>query len=655
MKLSAIFTLAIISLVIFSSCSFSKKHPPEIENLINNTSNHNELKKILDHYSAMEDSLQLKAAYFYLRGLNGRYYYQGNQLDKYKNLTDLDSRVFMQGDYIKNSALKMYGKFSYDNVNIQSPLETLKADSLIKSIDFALKVWKQQPWSKDYSFDSFCNYVLPFFIGNEVPEYNREDIYRRYNPFLDSLRKKGGTAIEAAYIINQKLKNEGWGFTTSLSYLPNLGPTRILKHRVGSCREMANLATYVMRALGIPVGEEFLPQWPQRNLGHNWNVIFKPDGSSIMFLGADDSPGTGHFPGVKRGKIFRNVFLRNVNSLSVLKVKGEEIPEFLDNAFIEDVTRKYVNCEDIDVVLGKQSYFKHSYLSIFNNTGWQPVDWAIVEDSKSHFKNVETDIVYLPGFFTKKAFIAGNYPFLLAKDGRIDYLKPDYSKSYSLTCSQIFPAIPHMVDRNSLVGGSFQAANNADFSDAVTVYYISDRNKPSLGFNVVKCSLKKPVRYIRYMKPRERSTDCNLAELSVSYKGKPYNAHVFNAESSSVQNLSNINNLIDNDLTTAYINKDTRSESWIALDLKKPEMIDSLKFAAGNHDEHDKLYVIPGHQYGLWGWGELGWKLLATNTAKGATVNFNKVPANTLFFLHDDTENRRARIFIYKDNKIVWY
>ena len=38
---------------------------------------------------------------------------------------------------------------------------------LVSNIEWAFKVWREQPWGKNVSFEQFCEYILPYRIGNE--------------------------------------------------------------------------------------------------------------------------------------------------------------------------------------------------------------------------------------------------------------------------------------------------------------------------------------------------------------------------------------------------------------------------------------------------------------------------------------------------------
>lgn len=654
-------TLKIVSILvtlsmIIVSCG-QPEYPKDIQEIIDKSPNKDQIIKLIKHYQKdANDSLKLKAAYFYVRGLNGHYYFDGDQLRHYKGYSEMVTRNFWHGEYIMNYLEKTYGEFSQQKLLVKYHINELNADTLIKDMDFAFKTWNEQPWKASYNFSYFCNYVLPFFIGNEVPEYTRESIYKRYSPLLDSLRKNNGSAIEAADLINDKLREEGWGFSFRQNNLPNLGPSIIIKYRVGNCREMANLATYIMRALAIPVGEDFLPQWPERNLGHNWNVLFTPDKKSHMFLGVDDDPSGSHFPGTKKGKVFRNTFEINRTSLGFLKDSTEEVPPFLANPFIEDVTDEYAHCFNTKVSLPLSNNFKHAYIAIFNDQDWLPVDWSVTKSGQANFNKVEGDIVYLPGFYQANKIVPGNNPFLLRRDGKMQFLIPDDKNTFKLVCDRISPVIAHYFDLNGLIGGTFQGANKADFSDAVTIYDVTEKVKPHLYLNLVNIPEVVKFRYIRYMKPRYKYSDGDLSEFHVydSHLNE-YTSRVIFPEGVDSAAKATGKNVVDGDYATAYLNKGKRPLAWVGLDLGRSRLISHLGFAAGTHDLNENLYIKPGHKYQLWIWKNGDWNVKDTQIAMGKLVTFSDVPKGALYRLHDATEQNRERIFIYEDGKVKFY
>ena len=46
-------------------------------------------------------------------------------------------------------------------------IEVVDSAFLVEHIEWAFKVWKEQPWGGNVTFDDFCEYILPYRIGDE--------------------------------------------------------------------------------------------------------------------------------------------------------------------------------------------------------------------------------------------------------------------------------------------------------------------------------------------------------------------------------------------------------------------------------------------------------------------------------------------------------
>ena len=84
----------------------------------------------------------------------------------------------------------------------------------------AFKVWREQPWGKNVSFETFCEYILPYRIEDETLEYWREMYYEKYNSLLDSLRMsdvldKEDPIVAAKYLRDRLLDKEHYFTSTS--------------------------------------------------------------------------------------------------------------------------------------------------------------------------------------------------------------------------------------------------------------------------------------------------------------------------------------------------------------------------------------------------------------------------------------------------------
>ena len=61
-------------------------------------------------------------------------------------------------------------------------LQHVKADYLIREIDRSFQAWQRNVYSKDVSFEDFCEYILPYRrLNGLVADAARDTFYRRHS------------------------------------------------------------------------------------------------------------------------------------------------------------------------------------------------------------------------------------------------------------------------------------------------------------------------------------------------------------------------------------------------------------------------------------------------------------------------------------------
>lgn len=623
--------------------------PKDIQYLINlHPHNRENLTKAIENYRSSADTLKLKALCFVLRSLDNRSYYEGNNLRKYVNYTKLIRLDYNSGDYVWNSFNVLYGPFSRDSLIKNSCLDNITAQQLTTDIDQSYKTWKDEPWDVHYSFDDFCEYILPFRIDDEYPDLSRADISKRFSHLIDSLRTVKADPVTVCTAVNNKLITDGWTFTQRLSLLPHFSPYTLITYRTGSCRDMSDYATYVMRSIGLPIGNDFVPQWLHRPNGHNWDVELTPDGRTIPFMGAESNPGTPVKPRLRRGKIYRHTFGVYNKSLGAITKNKQSVPGFLRDPCIKDVTGEYFRTFSLPITLNL-SKEKYIYLSIFNTVEWYLVDWAFVENQKARFHNLEGDIVYLPTFYEHEKSIPAADPIYLDSVGEVKIMHADRLKPIkSMLVKRTFPDNPEDFLINYTVGGSFQAANRSDFSDAVN---LTKFDLPVLpGWNTLKLKQRKSYhtkfRYIRYLAPRRYPTYGSLSEVQIISGGKQIGYLVrphFNLENFKANTLS------DHDFSTFYTLMEPGS--WVTFDLQTASEIDEIKFATGMVRNKD-TYIQQGHTYQLDFWADGRWNQADIKPAISDSIVFNNIPSNAIYLLTDRTTKSKHQMFRYQKQQL---
>ena len=168
--------------------------------------NRAELEKVLRRYHAnATDSLKYAAACFLIENMPFYTYPESEQLENYKSyyiwLKETRSRSF---ELLADSVRQVFGPID----RMQQKRDILEVDSayLCHNIDWAFKVWQEQPWGKNVSFETFCKYLLPYRIGDEPLTYWREIYYEKYNSMLDSLRSSDSLDCEDPFVVAEYLR-----------------------------------------------------------------------------------------------------------------------------------------------------------------------------------------------------------------------------------------------------------------------------------------------------------------------------------------------------------------------------------------------------------------------------------------------------------------
>jgi len=155
-----------------------------------------ELEKVISHYKKEQNEEKLAAAHFLIDNMEGSYSYSG---ETYEIIRKVYNGLSFVSESERNKTLKnKLDTLRYlPGLAIEYDKDSIKAEFLIKHIDFAYNVWKKSPWNKDVSFDNFCEYILPYKYRNEgisefIGQYNR-----MYSPILDHIYFGEGTRYNA--------------------------------------------------------------------------------------------------------------------------------------------------------------------------------------------------------------------------------------------------------------------------------------------------------------------------------------------------------------------------------------------------------------------------------------------------------------------------
>lgn len=646
------YILIFIGCISIMSCHFSPNTEEEkLEYALKKAGNNrNELEYVLEHYK--DDTLKYKAACFLIQNMPYfGYYYESRKYDQYiKALRPIMIETGLP-DYLAFKILaNRQGLFYESDFQQKNDAQTISAQYLIKNIDLAFKVWKEKPWGKYISFDTFCQEILPYRIANEPLEDWRQTYYDYFQPILDSLQTDNNP-LTACQIMYDAINKLDWAFAQDLTG-PHVGGKSLFELRIGNCREYSDYMLYAMRAVGIPGGIDLILQNPDDSYReHYWNYVTDTVGKDIEFELYKIRPKQNNRDSSRlRAKVYRWSPSKWEKSLPALYPK-ETLPPPLNNPFIEDVSQSYFPNSHISIKLKHNRFEKLLYLCVFNNTTWIPIATAPIKNGKADFYGLEENLVYCPAVYEKGHIQPVTNPFLYKGEGHIHFFNPDTLQPQEALLTRKFYIRSYFLneERPVIIGGKFQGSNDKDFKNAKTLYTIKE--EPNLRYKEIVINNPVPFKYVRYLTPD--SSLCSMAEIEFySNNGTKLRGKTIGTEGCYHNNPTYEKSMVfDDDPITCYWSK-LVGYSWVGLELNKPEVIQKIRYLPFNDDNE----IREGDLYELfyfdvkYGFVSLG-KQYGNREQK---LLFKNIPNNAILWLRDHTRGKEERIFTYDNNKQIW-
>lgn len=483
-------------------------------------------------------------------------------------------------------------------------------------------------------------------------ELMREEYIWHLESIVNQDEDVGAGSIDISVRAAQKISEitDRFHWSGSAVEIGPVNPTYLLDYPYGSCVEETNFQTMVLRSMGVACAVDFVFNYPERNAGHSWSVIFDLKGNTIQ-NNCHNPVGAGTWVDVfKKGKVYRKTNTINPNSLFMINNGEEPIPGQFQTPYFTDVTKEYCEVKDIKVDILPDSLPKNrfGYLMVFNNKDWIFTAWGERKANAVVFKDVEPGAMYLPAFYTYGDFEPMNDPFFIDSLGNVHHLTASKERVREITLKRKFPN--RRVDESLhklIIGGKFQGANKADFSDSVTIGTITNEILDPV-FHTISVDTKKTFKYLRYLGPD--GSHCNISEIIFfDAEGDTIAGEIIGTEGSLEHNGSTKEKVFDKDVLT-YFDAPAASGSWVGLKLNKPTPISKIRFVARN----DGNMVEIGDEYELVYWDK-SWVSAGKQIATTDSLIFENVPANALYLLHNHTKGWEERIFTYKNGKQVWW
>ena len=609
-------------LILFSACSHDSMKL--FQALKQSGPNRPELEKVLSHYA--DDTLKLKAARFLIENMPGHYTWDSSQLTDYR--AKMDSIYPTMSSVIRRVvySIPWHNDFVMDSCHRVEDIRVIKGDYLIRHIDNAVAMWQESPWLKDLSFEDFCEYLLPYRLGDEplaeadttswwwkVVRGSMDD-YQFMPSLLDDVK-----SFQRMHIANS---DDPYFLNMAMPLLEEGTYTM-------DCLDLCYYDVLGFRQSGIPSTIDLIPDWPTRNGRHYWRTII--DGACL----ADNFNGTMN---PVTAKVYRMTYSHN----PVPKPNGRDaIPALFQEPFYKDVTQAYVPTSQVEIDLpkGLERVPSHVYLAVFNDLEWKPIAWSAPQGNKATFSNMGQNIVYLPVYFDKDSMKSVGHPFLLDHNGHIKPFVPDLKQPATLTLNRKHPLNQAKILWGECLKGCYiEASDHADFSSSDTLCHIH-RAQPNLGYTIIRFPEAKTYRYWRIVRPRYafQISECQLfGPAGEKFAGKALSA----GQEPSLPNA------FDGDLLTYTVIR-----KWFGLDLGESKPVQSLKLAPRTDDNG----IIPGQTYELFYYDRDGWHSAGRQEAQSDELEFTGVPSGALYWLRNLTAGQEERIFTYENGRMRFW
>ena len=391
--------LQIITLLILAvSCS---RYPSDVERTLRFAGgNRAELGRVLERYRKSGEEEKYKAACFLIGNIGGQGSKDGPALRKYyRELSSFYDRpvVDMWSLYAFEDSL--FNTLDFSRLEMYYDARNISASYLEKRIADAFSV-RDVKWCRDLSFEDFCEYVLPYRVGDELLEDWFSDYRNTFGLALDSLALDDSVTLEDfCGAVTSLFPEPHRNYTNYPAGKPSPAPSSLKRIVGGTCEDYLGLFTYLGRSYGVPVATDYTPQWANHSKNHSWCGI--PSGDSTfhysvgepLFL-AKEKPFS-----FKLAKVYRRMNSIQKESLGA-RVRPENLPPTLRSQRIRDVSAEYMPVTDVSLSgLFRDSRSKHVFLCCFDDKDWVAVAGDRRRGAKAVIADMGYPAVYLPAYY----------------------------------------------------------------------------------------------------------------------------------------------------------------------------------------------------------------------------------------------------------------
>jgi len=380
--------------LVFSSCLKSKRSgiPPQVVKVLNISGIHKpELARFILETELKDDSSKLDAAYFLVSNLATNYtaFYtlQDSSGTEYE-IKPNNFKNYAEIKYYLDSIEDLNGELFYRADSFLIDYSEVSTQYLNSTVDKAFRVWRENLDKRDYSFDLFKKYILPYRVANEEIEPFRDFLSKEFSSFIDDKK----TFKENVAFINDRLNSLVVYDETFIKEQRVLPLKKLLERGRGNLLEINILKVKVMRSMGFAAAMDYTPFVVDSSGWYAWATVMSPRGEEITM---DIADGLLEDSMAKRfAKVYRRTFYTDTSSLYATKKQLEDTPYFLGHFNNIDVSKNYFEVKNIRIKTNSNETYL--YLAVFNDDALRPVDWALIENGMAEFDDMGAAISYVP-------------------------------------------------------------------------------------------------------------------------------------------------------------------------------------------------------------------------------------------------------------------
>lgn len=653
------------SLIVFWTACVSPDNQRLEKSLQLSGDNRSELEQVLTHYA--DESEKQAAARFLIMNALGHAGVDSLIIERLQSMYDKHIAISQKYQWERSSEWKTEIDSLWQNekmkvgtflLNRRQDIKTLKADWLIREIDRSFKAWKENVYTRNDSFEDFCNYILPYrFAEGICLDGSRDTFYRRHAHLFHDPMMDFRAVTDSLHRVYSDLMHHNWAAYS----MPVLSTTTLEQIKRGSCDDKAWYNCLMMSALGMGVAIDFVPEWGNRSGGHSWNSLvvggetypFEPfwDDERWKYKRIYNNKcfdlkwGKFRLP-----KVYRQTFAHNmIGPMIDSEINKADIPPLFRNPFIKDVSSQYFEAKDIQITLTESisEGMRYCYLCVFGAKGWKPVQWGRIEKNKTvTFREMGKDIVYFPMFYQQGTFIPASSAFLLTDEGEYEELKcgkDQMSVTVRNNTAYLYPE--EIAEAKAMLVGSHLVGTNDQNTSMDTLCTMTD--SMDVWGNEILLPNPQAYRYIQLMAPKD---SIGLCEISFFEEGedKPVQSVKVSAAITPLTDEDLLDRMVDNSSATAFKGLFTNKEKKIlCFDFGKPISISRISYIP-----YTKNYLSKGSEIELCYWNN-EWVSTGIRIGDGRNMTFDHIPKGAIYRVK--VKGTNDRIFTYRDGIIHWY